>query len=132
MGFKMKFTQPEKQNPEVAAKDFCSEIRDIKGWLECQTHERENITKARMKLLLLRDKYNCNRGIGFCSRTVQLADRVSRKVLQIVNLNHEDWNNCRRGQHFRYLDVFLVEFEVELYRSRQTPEPPDNVVPFRT
>lgn len=132
MDFKLKLPRWEKQNTKVVAKDFCDEIRKKIFWFECQTHKPENFQKARIRMLLLRDEYNRDRGRGYCGRLVQSADRVSYKVLEIVNLNSKDWNNCRRGQQFRRLDELLVEFEVEWFRSRQNPGPPDNVVPFRT
>ena len=132
MGFKLKLSQSEKQKPEAAAKDFCSETRKRYFWLKCQTSKPETLQKVRKKMLLFRDEYNRNRGSGYRSQLVQIADRVSFKVLEIVSLNPEDWNDRRRGQQFRRLDELLADFEVEWFRSRRTPEAPDNVVPFRT
>ncbi len=132
MGFKFKLPQPKKPTPEMAAKDFCSEIRK-KGldWLKRQTCKPENFRKVRMQMLLSRDKYNRNRGSEYCSQLVECADRVSDKVLVIVSFNPDDWNKYRRGQQFRRLEELLDKFEDESSRSRQASEPPDNVLPFQ-
>ena len=118
MGRKFKFPKWKKQEPEVAAEKFCSEIRKIIYWLEYQTYDPDKIRNARTQVHSLRDEYHRNRGSGYCSQLVQLADCGDRKVSAIVNLNPEDWNNYRRGQRFRYLNSSLLDFEIARFRSR--------------
>lgn len=132
MGFKLNLPNQSKPDPEMAANEFCREIRRKMIWLESATYNPDKFRNARTQIHSLRDKYHCVRGEGFGDRLIQLADCVDRKVSEIVNLNPEDWNNYRRGQQFRRLDEWLVEIEIEWSRSRRAAEPRTNVVPFGT
>jgi hypothetical protein len=130
MGFKLNLPKRSKPNPEMAAKEFCREIRRKMIWLEVATYNPDKCRYATTQTHSLRDKYHLARGEGFGGQLIQLADCVDRKVTEIVNFNPDDWNNFRRGQQFRRLDEWLVEIEIEWSRSRRAAEPRTNVAPF--
>ena len=127
MGYKLFLPTRPKPDLEMNAIEFCGEIRKNKPTLEFATCYPNKCQKARTMIHLLRDKYHRGRGEEFGGRLIQLSDCVDQKVSEIVNLNPGDWNNYRRGQQFRRLEEWLLEFETERFHPRRIAEPTTNV-----
>jgi len=113
---KLRFAPPPPQNPnrDAAAKKFFNEVRRRENSLESATYNSNSLKKARIEIGALRDEYNRTRGDEYGGELLRLADCISRKVAEIVNLNPNDWTNYRRGQQFRRLHEILLAFQIAI------------------